>query len=235
MKLVLAKKKLFEGFEIECYMDTSTENGDFFMTINQVAQAVEADRKTIEKNIERKRDLIGKPVTDKLSATDGKEYETALYSFEQYMWILDGSRLDKAILFKKWTIVTLQELITGRAELKFAKQEDEQTYKEKISTLTEKVDTMTVKVDIMEKTMGTLINSATINSYQAKQLNKLVRERISTMLGGAHSKTYKQNSRMYFKNLWLGVCDTFNVSEYRDLNPLHFSDAVTYINNWSLM
>lgn len=90
-----------------------------------------------------------------------------------------------------------------------------------------------VKIEDMDKTMGTLINSATINSYQAKQINKHARERVSTMLGGAHSKKYKDNSRTYFKNLWLGLCDTFNVSEYRDLNPLNYNDAVTYVSNWS--
>lgn len=90
-----------------------------------------------------------------------------------------------------------------------------------------------VKIETMDKTMGTLINSATINSYQAKQINKHARERVSTILGGAHSSNYKKNSRTYFKNLWLNLCDRFNVSEYRDLNPLNFADAVTYINGWS--
>lgn len=97
------------------------------------------------------------------------------------------------------------------------------------------INSLESKISEMDKTMGVLILSATINSYQAKQLNKLVRERVSTMLGGAHSPKYKKESRMYFKNLWLGLCDTFQVSEYRDLNPLNFNDAVTYINNWSMV
>lgn len=90
------------------------------------------------------------------------------------------------------------------------------------------------KIDTMDSTMGALINSATINSYQAKQLNKTVRERISTILGGAHSSNYKRESRMYFKNLWLNLCDKFSVSEYRDLNPLNYDNAITYIQGWSM-
>lgn len=104
-----------------------------------------------------------------------------------------------------------------------------------IVELKDTINNLEGKIDTMDGTMGILINSATINAHQAKQLNKLVRERISTILGGAHSINYKEKSRMYFKNCWLNLCDQFNVSEYRDLNPLNFSNAVTFVNDWSMM
>lgn len=112
---------------------------------------------------------------------------------------------------------------------------EEMGLKGEIVELKGNINNLENKIETMDKTMGTLINSATINSYQAKQLNKLARERISHILGGAHSPLYKKESRMYFKNLWLNLCDRFEVSEYRDLNPLNYNDAVTYINNWSMM
>lgn len=107
--------------------------------------------------------------------------------------------------------------------------------KTQVNELTNEIVNNREQLETMDKTMGTLINSATINSYQAKQLNLKVRERISTMLGGAHSSNYKKKSRMYFKNLWLNLCDKFSVSEYRDLNPLNYNDAVTFVTNWSMM
>lgn len=239
MELKLAKKKLFEGMEIECYTDVSKENGDFFMTRKQIGEALKyKSESTYNRVITRNVEEIGNPTLVNLTRVEGERNvtrEIELYSFNQLFQVLRFSKQPKANLFMDWATVTLQELITGRAELKFKLQEDEVTYKAKITELTGKVDAMTEKVDTMEKTMGTLINSATINSYQAKQLNKLARERVSTMLGGAHSVKYKKDARMYFKNLWLSLTDRFSISEYRDLNPLNYSDAVTYITNWSMV
>jgi hypothetical protein len=110
-------------------------------------------------------------------------------------------------------------------------EQKEQTFDE--LGLKGEIKDLSIKIEEMDKTMGMLVNSSTINSYQAKQINKLARERVSTILGGAHSSTYKKNSRTYFKNLWLNLCDRFSISEYRDLNPLNFADAVTFINGWS--
>ncbi|MCD3328448.1 hypothetical protein G8V02_16585, partial [Clostridium botulinum D/C] len=56
-----------------------------------------------------------------------------------------------------------------------------------------------------------------------------------TMLGGAHSSKYKKESRMYFKNLWLSFCKEFEVSTYKDLNPLNYNDGFRFINNWSMI
>lgn len=121
----------------------------------------------------------------------------------------------------------------------FKTEEQKQNFSNEMGLKGEIVDLKTTinklenKIDTMETTMGTMINSATINSFQAKQLNKLARERISIMLGGAHSKVYKEKSRMYFKNIWLNLCDEFQVNEYRELNPLNYSSAVTFVTNWS--
>lgn len=135
--------------------------------------------------------------------------------------------------------VLAKEFLTDTETAKEFKQD--YTFIGKLNELTEKVDELSGNVvDLenrniaMQDTMQALINSATINSYQAKQLNKLVRERISEILGGAHTEEYKKSCRTYFKNIWLNVCDKFNVSEYRDLNPLNFNDAVTYVKNWSM-
>lgn len=135
MQLELAKKKLFEGMEIECYVDMSKDNGDFYMTIDQVSEALGyKDRNGLDKVISRKKTKIGEPTLyDKLSDSTGRKLH--LYSFEQFFEIMDGNRQVKANLFRQWTIATLKELITGRAELKFKTQENEEEYKLKIKEL----------------------------------------------------------------------------------------------------
>ena len=136
MNLKLATKKLFEGFEIKCYEDISRENGDFFMTRKQISEALGyIDTKSFDKVIERKRGKVGNPVHDKLSATDGKQYDTELYSFEQFFELIDGNRQPKAQLFRKWAVLTLKELVTGRAELQFKNEEDQQVYEDKIAEI----------------------------------------------------------------------------------------------------
>ncbi|EES90312.1 hypothetical protein CLG_B2336 [Clostridium phage D-1873] len=86
-----------------------------------------------------------------------------------------------------------------------------------------------------ENKLNTLIDSSTINSRQAQRLLHCAKDRIGTMLGGAHSSKYKKESRMYFKNLWLSFCKEFEVSTYKDLNPLNYNDGFRFIENWSMM
>ncbi|MCD3322064.1 hypothetical protein G8V19_16705 [Clostridium botulinum D/C] len=83
--------------------------------------------------------------------------------------------------------------------------------------------------------LNTLIDSSTINSRQAQKLLHCAKDRVGTMLGGAHSSKYKKESRMYFKNLWLSFCKEFEVSTYKDLNPLNYNDGFRFINNWSMI
>lgn len=138
MELELANKKLFEGMEIECYVDTSRENGDFYMTRKQIGEALEYENiNSFHKVIQRNKEIIGEPVMDNLSTTDGKTYETEIYSFSQLFQILRFSKQPKANLFMDWASLTLQELITSRAELKFKNTEDKTNYENKVKDIIE--------------------------------------------------------------------------------------------------
>lgn len=86
-----------------------------------------------------------------------------------------------------------------------------------------------------ENKLNTLIDSSTINSRQAQKLLHCAKDRVGTILGGAHSSKYKKESRMYFKNLWLSFCREFEVNTYKDLNPLNYNDGFRFIENWSMM
>jgi hypothetical protein len=253
-KNVKVKSIKFDGTEL---LGVKTEDGRVYMGLNKFLEEIGFKDKA---NQQYQRNKLVEDATVKMGITTliltdniGRDQETFVIELEMIPTAMIKFNPDD--LHKKSKALTEQEKISFREKLmkyqakakdvlaeeflgdtETAKEfKEDFTFIEKISELNIKVDTLTSEVTGLNSTIGILVNSATINSYQAKQLNKLVRERISTMLGGAHSKTYKQNSRMYFKNLWLGLTDTFNVSEYRDLNPLNYNDAVTYINNWSMV
>ena len=141
MKLELATKKLFGGLTINCYVDTESENGNFYMTRRQIGEALEyKDDRSYYRIISRNKDVISNSVVVKLTSTDGKAYNTELYTFHQLFQILRFSKQPKANLFMDWAATTLEELVTGRAELKFKTQMNKDEYKAKITELEDKAE-----------------------------------------------------------------------------------------------
>ena len=102
-----------------------------------------------------------------------------------------------------------------------------------ISCLKEEIKVNTNESVNTQNRLNTLIDNSTINSRQASKLLIHAKDRVNCLLGGANSKEYKKNSRTYFKNLWLAVCEQFETNSYKDLNPLNFNDAVTFVSGWS--
>lgn len=80
-----------------------------------------------------------------------------------------------------------------------------------------------------------MLDYTTINYKQQQMLLFEARERVNHLLGGAHSEKYKENSRMYFKNLWQDFCKAFECGSYRDLSPVHMKDekAQNWIREWN--
>lgn len=77
------------------------------------------------------------------------------------------------------------------------------------------------------------VGNMTLSTVQQGKIHKYAKDRIGYLLGGAHSKEYKENARKYFINLWNGLKATFECgSRWQDLNPANYDDAVRYINEW---
>ena len=111
---------------------------------------------------------------------------------------------------------------------------DELGLKGDIKELKTEVSGLTNELKGTKSKLETLIDNSTINSRQASRLLTHAKDRVGTMLGGAHSSEYRKNSRTYFKNLWLQLCQEFEVTTYKDLNPLNYASAVTFVSNWSI-
>lgn len=239
--MIKEKLQKFIKFENDTLLGVRDEEGNLWLAVSKTIQNIGFNKNQADRQIKNvKTDLVLQNGHKMMSVKfDGDEKtREMLFINEEYvtLWL---AKISLTPAMQKENSEAVKKLIKYQLkcakvlhEAFFATEEQKQQTFDELGLKGEIVN-LKDKIETMDKTMGTLINSATINSYQAKQINKLARERVSTILGGAHSKKYKDSSRTYFKNLWLNLCDRFDVSEYRDLNPLNFADAVTYIKGWS--
>lgn len=78
-----------------------------------------------------------------------------------------------------------------------------------------------------------VVDNMTLTTRQQQKIYKAAKDRINHLLGGAHSREYKDNSKSYFINLWNGMKSKFGCgSSYKDLNPVYFDDAMEFISTW---
>lgn len=95
------------------------------------------------------------------------------------------------------------------------------------------INVLIQKVDVMETKLDKVIDNMTLTTRQQQRIYKAAKDRINHLLGGAHSKEYKANSKSYFINLWNSLKAKFACgSSYKDLNPIYFDDAMEFIQNW---
>lgn len=78
-----------------------------------------------------------------------------------------------------------------------------------------------------------VVDNMTLTTRQQQRIYKAAKDRINYLLGGAHSKEYKENSKSYFINLWNTMKSNFGCgSSYKDLNPIYFEEAMEFISTW---
>lgn len=88
---------------------------------------------------------------------------------------------------------------------------------------------MEVQTEILNK----VVDNMTLTTVQQGRLQRAVKDRVNYLLGGAHSQEYKENSRLYFINLWNGLKEKFKCGSRRqDLNPIYFNEAFDFVSNW---
>ena len=94
--------KSFNFNEVKC--DIYSKNNEVFMTINQLAEVLGySNRKGVEKIVERNEYLKDKEfsITDKLSATDGKHYNTRLFTEDGIYEVTMLSKTETGKKFRK--------------------------------------------------------------------------------------------------------------------------------------
>lgn len=123
--LELVKSFNFSGVKCDIY----SKDNEVFMTINQLAGVLGyKDRKGIEKIIERNEYLRDKEfsTTDKLSATDGKYYNTRIFTEDGIYEVTMLSKTEVGKKFRKVVRGIIKSLRKG--ENKIIQEQEWQVY-----------------------------------------------------------------------------------------------------------
>lgn len=110
--LEIIKSENFGEIEVDFYQDN---NKELFMTREQIGNALDYKkaRDSIRKLHSRNKDRLDKfSVEVKLTATDGKQYETTLYTYKGIYEICRLSRQPKADKFMDWVWDVVEEIRT---------------------------------------------------------------------------------------------------------------------------
>lgn len=113
MNLALVRSEQFNGVTCDFYRD----NNDIWITREQIGQALEYSnpQKAVDNLHERNKERLDQfSVTLKLRATDGKQYNTRVYSAKGVYEICRWSRQPKADAFMDFVWNTLEAIRIGR-------------------------------------------------------------------------------------------------------------------------
>mgnify|MGYP000355884056 FL=1 len=152
--------------------------------------------------------------------------------------LIFGSKLEKAREFKRW--VTSEVLPTLRKTGRYEVAEDQsvnQLLAEFGDFKVTYVQQMVEFKDALEKQTKAFdksISNMTLSTSQQNKVHRAVKDRVGSLLGGAHSDLYKEKSRMYFANLWNDLKAEFECgSRWQDLNPAYMEEAMSWIRYWN--
>lgn len=152
--------------------------------------------------------------------------------------LIFGSKLEKAREFKRWVtsevLPTLRK--TGHYEVA-VDQSVNQLLAEFGDFKVTYVQQMVEFKDALEKQTKAFdksISNMTLSTTQQNKVHRAVKDRVGSLLGGAHSDLYKEKSRMYFANLWNDLKAEFECgSRWQDLNPAYMEEAMSWIRYWN--
>lgn len=167
----------------------------------------------------------------------GRQGEANIISESGFYTLVLRSRKPIAKPFRIW--VTSEVLPTIRKTGKYVAHSEN-----KVESILEdmgcNMKIVYAQINNMEEILGEqnvmlnqVVDNMTLATRQQQRIYNAAKDRINHLLGGAHSKIYKENSKSYFINLWNGLKSKFGCgSSYKDLNPIYFEDAIEFISTW---
>lgn len=167
----------------------------------------------------------------------GRQGEANIISESGFYTLVLRSRKPIAKPFRIW--VTSEVLPAIRKTGKYVAQAEN-----KVESMLEdmgcNMKIVYAQINNMEEILGEqnvmlnqVVDNMTLTTRQQQRIYKAAKDKINHLLGGAHSKEYKENSKSYFINLWNGLKSKFGCgSSYKDLNPIYFEDAMEFISSW---
>lgn len=102
-----------------------------------------------------------------------------------------------------------------------------------IIQLKDAVDSVTEQLKDQTERLDLVMDNMSIDTKKQSRIQKAAKERVSELLGGAHSGLYKAKGALYFANLWHQFREQFECGTYKDLSPNDFEDAIDFIESWT--
>lgn len=164
-QLKLVKSAMFGEIQADIYK----KGEEPYMTINQLSECLGySDRRGIEKIVERNPYLKNKDfsVTDKMSATDGKKYETRIFTEDGIYEITMLAKTERAKEFRAWVRKILKSLRSGKA--KIIGMTEYQQMMAKTRSENAKIRKAQILTKLAEQYDGTY--KQVLNSYATKEL-----------------------------------------------------------------
>lgn len=232
MDLLTETKSKIEVFENEDFgqIRTIVLNGEPWFVAKDVCDILEIKNPT---------DALNKGLEnfERARFNLGRQGEANIISESGFYTLVLRSRKPIAKPFRIW--VTSEVLPSIRKTGNYAT-----TQSNKVETLLEdmgcdmkivyaQINNMEDMLSEQTEKLNQVVDNMTLTTRQQQRIYKAAKDRINCLLGGAHSKNYKENSKSYFINLWNDLKSKFGCgSSYKDLNPIYFDDAMKFIQNW---
>lgn len=158
--------------------------------------------------------------------------ESGLYA------LIFGSKLESAKRFKHWVTSEVLPAIRKTGTYNLTPQNHMelmfQDMKMEWKLVYAQINNLSDVVEKQNKQFTQVVDNMTLTTVQQRKIYLAGKDRISELLGGAHSVEYKKQSRKYFVNMWNCIKGKFSCgSSYKDLNPKDFQKAIRYIKKWT--
>jgi|GEM_PF-1757198 len=223
MNLSIVSREIFGQNKMNIYQN---ENNDVFMTREQIGQALEYSdpRDSIRRIHSRNTERLDKfSVGVKLSATDGKLYETIVYDEKGVYEIIRKSAQPKADEFYDWVYELLSKLRKG--ELEVSETGNTKLLLKAALEHEEKIDSIQSDVSYLKNTMR-------IDGVQEFRIRKRANQVVVKSLGGKKAPAYKELSNKAFARFWRDFKDHFMIPRYGELPKVQFDEGISFINAW---
>ena len=232
-KLELVKS--FKFNEVEC--NIYSKDNEMFMTINQLAEVLGyKDRKGIEKIIERNQYLKDREfsVTDKMSATDGKEYNTRIFTEDGIYEITMLSKTETGKKFRKVVREVIKSLRKGENSLDtngLMKQltESQIVLNNVLAGFKMQIDNdLTATNNKLAEHDELLKTRIYLSPSEAKNVQDAIKAK-AKQIALENDLPYKVVRPKLFARLYLALKDKFEVATYRELPSFYYSDVMEAI------
>lgn len=229
------------------------ETGQVWLAIRKVCSDIGLSNGQTRRQLENlKTDLVfSKGITNLRYPSNGGEQETTCIQ-EKFvtLWLAkinltpamqkkNPGAVQKLLEYQLEAADVLHKAFYDSEEQKFSFN-TRMGFEGEIADLKEQFKMTVVQLNNVEETLdkqteklNAVMDNMTLTTVQQGKLQRVVKDRVGYLLGGAHSPEYKENSRMYFINLWNALKERFDCgSRWQDLNPKYFNQACDYISEW---